>query len=120
MSGSDADDRTLFIAADFGGVYGNTGGTSFTFHDFLIGPRATLRGEHFNVFAHALGGFVLVTGAGLAATNFAFSLGGGLDYNLSKNLALRLVQVDYLGVPATSHMLNNIRAQSGLVFRFGN
>ena len=110
--------KNFGIAFELGGVYGSSGGGSFTFHDILIGPRVTLRGEQFNLFAHALGGGALVTAGGLAGSGFEYALGGGLDYNFSKNLALRIVQVDYVGIPGGGQALNNIRAQSGLVFRF--
>ena len=108
------------LAAELGGVYGSSGGTSFTFHDVLVGPRVTLRGNQFNVFAHVLGGGGFVTASGIGAgSGFVFAAGGGLDYNVSKTLALRLAQVDYLGLTGGG-VLSSIRAQTGVVFRFGN
>lgn len=37
--------RNFGLAVEGGGVYGGTQGATFTFHDILIGPRITLRGE---------------------------------------------------------------------------
>lgn len=62
----------------------------------------------------------MVSAGGLAGGGFEFAGGGGLDYNINKNLAWRIAQVDYVGIAGGGQVLNNIRAQSGLVFRFGN
>ena len=110
--------RNFGLAVEGGGVYGGASGGSFTLHDILIGPRITLRGEYFNVFVHALAGGAVVGAGGLAGGGFEFAGGGGVDYNINKNLAWRIAQVDYVGISGGGQILNNIRAQTGVVFRF--
>ena len=108
------------LAAELGGVYGSKNGRTFTLHDILVGPRVTARGERVNLFAHVLIGAGVATATGLgSASGFEFAGGGGLDYNLSKGLALRLAQIDYVGLTGGG-TVNSVRAQTGLVWRFGN
>jgi hypothetical protein len=54
---------------------------------------------------------------------FSMSVGGGLDVNLSKNLAIRVAELDYFLTrytnPITStNNQNNFRYMAGVVFRF--
>ena len=116
--------RNFGLVAEGGGVYGGGNGVTFNFHDILVGPRVTLRGEQFSVFVHALAGGALVTaragGFAAAGGGFEFAGGGGLDYNINKNLAWRIAQVDYVGISGGGQVLSNIRGQTGLVFKFGN
>jgi outer membrane protein OmpA-like peptidoglycan-associated protein len=99
---------------------------------YLFGPRLNLRKfDHFVPFAEFLVGGTYggnqVTGlSGESGQNaFAIAAGGGLDIVLTKNLAWRFAQFDYLMTshsgPAlgSSGRQNNLRAATGLVLRFG-
>ena len=53
-------------------------------------------------------------------------LGGGIDVNVSRHIALRLIRADFVmsnyrygpsGVPSTE--IRGLRAQTGVVFKFG-
>jgi len=123
------------LTADFGGHY-----QSFTplttallnvtskasSHEFLFGPRVTARGQHVTGFAHFLLGAARLkttTSAGPAFLNFsdvgfAMGLGGGLDVNVGKNVALRVAQVDYVPVRVQSEWSHNMRYAAGIVFKF--
>ncbi len=55
------------------------------------------------------------------------TLGGGLDYNLSRRLSVRVLQADYLQThfkefdslgPTLKGTQNNVRLFTGLVFHF--
>jgi outer membrane protein OmpA-like peptidoglycan-associated protein/opacity protein-like surface antigen len=96
---------------------------------YLFGPRLNLRKfDHFVPFGEFLvggakGGIEL---AGVNSQNaFALAVGGGVDMVLTKNVAWRVAQLDYLmttfsgpAVAATARQ-NNFRAGTGLVLRFG-
>ena len=59
--------------------------------------------------------------SGRSVTKLAMSYGVGVDYKLFRLLAVRLAQVDYMPVRAAEgprDWRQNIRLQSGLVFRF--
>jgi hypothetical protein len=103
-------------------------------HTFLFGPQFSLRANNWVAFGHMLlggqrenvtatlgpvpvppGGFQLGPGIRLrGVTAFELAVGGGVDYNIGRNLAWRL-QSDYLALGAQ----NNVRISSGIVFRFG-
>jgi outer membrane protein OmpA-like peptidoglycan-associated protein len=100
-----------------------------SFITYLFGPRLNLRKfDHFVPFAEFLvggarGGIEL---AGVSSQNaFAIAAGGGIDMVLTKNLAWRVGQFDYLMTTfsgpavAASGRQNNFRAATGLVLRFG-
>lgn len=95
---------------------------------YLFGPRLNLRRfDYFVPFAEVLlggasGGAVLI---GQKQNAFAMAAGGGVDVVLTKNLAWRFAQIDYLmttfsgaGVDPNSRQ-NNLRLGTGLVLRLG-
>lgn len=49
---------------------------------------------------------------------FAFSAGAGVDFRLSKSVAVRVLEVDYLGTRILGQNVPHVRASSGLVFKF--
>ena len=101
----------------------------------MFGPRATYRGfEHFNLFAQQLVGFGHAGGTlytlgfapGTAApgpvNGFAMATGGGLDLNLTRSLAIRAVQGEWLYTTfpnGASNRQNYLRLAFGAVLRFG-
>jgi len=93
-----------------------------------LGPKLTLRSHHFSPFVEALVGWHRLTSDLFQRDNaFGFMAGGGLDLNLNRHFALRLIRADYVFsnhqygpssiVPATD--VRGARLQSGLVFMFG-
>lgn len=103
-------------------------------HTFLAGPRFSYRKkERITPFGHALFGAsrrhaeteVTFDGGGRTFfsannTSFAAALGGGLDVELSKKIALRVVQAEYLLTRSFGFNENNARVSTGIVFRFGD
>src|SRR6266850_4472572 len=96
---------------------------------YLFGPRLNLRKfDHFVPFAEFLAGGTY-GGIELAGVNnqhaFAIATGGGVDVVLTKNIAWRFAQFDYLMTSHSGPALgasgrqNNLRAATGLVLRFG-
>jgi opacity protein-like surface antigen len=144
------------LTADFSGNYRTRGafspitGLAFSadqrLYTFMAGP--TLRGDFgkFSLFGHGLfgaarsslgAGFTLPILGGLSrsltsATAFAMAWGGGVDIGLSRHVAIRAGQVDYLytrfsPMDALSTGLltnslsghqNSFRYSAGIVFRF--
>jgi len=114
----------LGFVADFGGYYGN-----FHDHTFLFGPQFSYRGnEHFTPFFHTLFGVGRESDgliAGQSDTAFAMAIGGGVDYNVSKQLAFRVIQADYLMTKFSGALTgsnpntqNDVRLSFGIVARF--
>ncbi len=127
------------VVADFG-FYKVSGdlqpGSSGTAQTYLFGPRFSHRGERWTPFASALFGAARmsvdsstpITGSSNFFNNtvhqnaFASAFGAGFDYKLTKHVAWRVVQAEYLITKfkdGNDNFQNNLRLASGLVFRFG-
>ena len=131
------------LAADFGGSQISSLNTSagpsinvdaklFT---YLFGPRFSYRKwKTFTPFGQVLfGGAHIsdVTAFGMTVAKsenaFAMTVGGGLDWNVTKLIAIRVGQVEYaltkfsnpFALPGTSGTQNNVRVSAGIVFRLG-
>jgi hypothetical protein len=136
------------LVADFGGyddsrVSGSGGvvasaGNTFT---YLLGPRFSLRkSKRIIPFGQVLFGVVHAspvtlsgcTGASCTPissdTTFAMTAGGGVDLKLSRHIAIRLFQAEYLmtrfadisTITENRIIQNNVRLSTGLVFSFGS
>jgi len=117
------------IVADLGGQYSKTsdlgpgwpGVTATTsVYEYMVGPRFAVRRQKFNFFSHVLVGRAnghsnLV---GFSDNSFAFAGGGGLDINFGDRLALRVLQLDYIGSFADI-LEDNIRLGFGFVIKLG-
>jgi len=111
-----------------------SGGSAYT---FLFGPRLSYRAhDRFTPFVQVLGGGAYATAVTLnnctvACTplpeqgSFAMTAGGGLDIKLTKHVALRAVQAEYLMTrfadvsTSVRGTQNDMRLSAGIVFRFG-
>jgi hypothetical protein len=88
------------------------------FAEFLFG------GAHTNTYTN----LVKVTGSTVGPNNnaFAMAIGGGFDIRVSKTIAIRPFEMDYLLtrfgtslLPGGNHNQNNFRYNAGVVFTFG-
>jgi opacity protein-like surface antigen len=94
---------------------------------FLFGPRLTLIRRKAEPFVHGLLGVARssfdFSGSGITGSGdnnaFAFALGGGVDVKVHKNFAIRVGQLDYLGVRGGGGTLNSFRYSAGVVIRVG-
>ena len=119
--------RWLGIVGDFGycGVTGLPAGTSSHNINYMFGPRFSFRnyGRLTPYVQFLLGGdraTASVTGFPSASTNaFAYSIGGGTDVRLTPHLSLRAIQFEYFATRFNSATQNNLRIETGLVYRFG-
>jgi opacity protein-like surface antigen len=99
-------------------------------HTYLFGPRIAWRTRPITAFAHSLFGFgtLSVDCPGCNSINnnkFAMALGGGLDINITKGIAIRAAQFDYVPINTSlalnsggSSYFRNSRFQAGVVFKF--
>jgi hypothetical protein len=129
--------KWLGVTGDFSGAYKNvsasasgiTASADFKAYTYTFGPVVSLNHEGaFNPFVHALFGGVRASVSGSATgfgnlsaseSGFAFMMGGGADAKLTKHIAVRLVQADWLHYSISGTSGNsNARISTGLVFRF--
>ena len=98
------------------------------FFNLSVGPKVTFRSRHFSPFIEALvGDHRLSPDAFHAIDKLGFMGGGGLDINLSRHFALRLLRADYVwsnyryGPPDTTPAteVRGVRLQSGIVLMWG-
>jgi len=88
--------------------------------EVLFGPRLSIPVGNFTPFAEAMLGIAHIHNGDQvdhSNTSFATALGGGLDYQLIRILAVRL-EVDYVGTRFFDTKQNNVRISPGLVLRF--
>ena len=132
----------LGVVGDFGGYHwsgsGENQGVDSTLVTYLFGPKVSYRHGPITPFAQ-----VLLGGAHISATDnecehsphsrkrydscgstsgsqngFSMALGGGLDWNATSHIGIRLIQAEYLMTRFDSQSQNNARISTGVVFRF--
>jgi opacity protein-like surface antigen len=107
------------IVADFGGVYGREAGEAYIdVHSYLFGPKFAFRKEKVTPFAQALFG-AATFGNSENVNAFAMTLGGGLDFDATEKMAIRLAQVEYFLTRNNDVTSHNFRYSAGIVFKLG-
>jgi opacity protein-like surface antigen len=124
--------RMIGIEADFSGHYGSQQARfapelrhDYRTHLFMFGPRFAARLPKVTPWAHALFGasHLSVRGRDFAGeysdsrTAFTWALGGGLDINAHKNLALRVIQADYIRANSRTDVIGS---RTGPYFSIGS
>jgi outer membrane protein OmpA-like peptidoglycan-associated protein len=98
------------------------------FSNLSFGPKVTFRSDRFSPFLEALvGDHRLMPDAFHDVDKLGFMFGGGLDVNLSRHVALRLLRADFVysnyryGAPSVTPNteIRGLRLQTGLNFMFG-
>jgi len=111
--------KYLGLTADFGGQYRSISGNRVSQYEYLFGPRVSARGHGGTIFAHALVGANTLKAAGRSTNGFAWGVGGGLDVNAGRHIAIRVIQADYLRTRLSTSWFNDARLGVGIVFKFG-
>jgi opacity protein-like surface antigen len=107
------------LKADLGGNYKSEGGVGAREYNILFGPQLHHNVEKFTVFVHGLLGVAHASiDGGPSSTGAGWVIGGGADYNLNSNWAIRPVQLDYHGAHTFSNTQTDARYSVGLVYRF--
>jgi opacity protein-like surface antigen len=122
--------KYLGFVADFGGLYAKEGSNEndeikYRAYTAMFGPKVTVRLGKVTPFVQALFGYARLTGRSfqevqvLRENDFAYTIGGGIDVNLNSLVAIRPVQVDYLGIKSNGDMTHNFRYSAGVVLKLG-
>jgi hypothetical protein len=103
------------IVADLGGTYGDHVGE----HNYLFGPRASVRVGKYRPFAELLIGAAHINVADGQATDtsFANAVGGGLDYQIFGPVSWR-GQLDWIHTRFFSDGQNDVRFTTGIAVHF--
>lgn len=98
------------------------------FYNLSMGPKLTFRSHRFSPFLEALAGDHRLSPDAFHPINkLGFMFGGGLDVNVARHVALRLIRADYVlssyryGPSATtpSTDIRGVRLQAGIVLMWG-
>jgi opacity protein-like surface antigen len=110
----------LGIVGDFGGYHASPDGVSLNTYTFMFGPRLIMRNPSkvtpFVQFLAGAGHLTAGDGGG-STTNFAYSVGGGVDIGVLPHLAVR-PQLDYVGLRNSGNTTNSTRVSVSAVVRF--
>ena len=120
--------KVVGLVADFGGYANTRKGIDNKLMTYLFGPRFNWRHSRLTPYAQFLFGgsymWASPTKDTVTQNAFATAAGGGLDYQLTKHIALKPIQVEYVMTQLDSkngfgsHQ-NDIRYSAGVAFRFG-
>jgi peptidoglycan-associated lipoprotein len=105
-------------------------GQNLTLMTFMGGPKVQAHVGHLVPFGQALFGvgrgsdsyFPTATSFTTSASGFAYSVGGGLDINLTRRFALRAVDAEYLRTSLPNGSTNSqshLKIAAGIVIKFG-
>jgi len=117
------------IVADFGGyhwngsgVYAGTDGTAVS---YMFGPKVSMHAGRFTPFVQSLYGGTHLSGTTCGdgctsgSTNgFSMTVGGGLDWDATRHIGVRLIQAEYYMTRLDNSTQNNARISAGVTFRF--
>src|ERR1700691_3470113 len=132
VNGNGGSGQLEFNATRWLGVVGDLGGYAVARNGFatahqisyLFGPRVNFRGGRVTPFAQVLLGAVWASDAIVLGSKTAFGMtaGGGLDFTVTRHIAIRPVQAEYFLTKfpdGLNNRQNNFRYSAGIVFRFG-
>jgi opacity protein-like surface antigen len=129
------------VVGDFGGYHWSQDGTDATVVSYLFGPKVALRHGPITPYVQALFGGAHGSGSffdvcdtvrvhessirpqGCSEVSgsenaFAMTLGGGLDWNATPHIGIRVIQAEYFMTRFFSNSQNNARISTGVVFRW--
>lgn len=126
------------VVGDFGGYHWSQSFADATAVTYLFGPKVALRHGPITPFAQVLfgGAHLSGSGGGCAGINgrvrsqgiitcgsgsdnaFAMAIGGGVDWNATEHIGIRVIQAEYLMTRFLSNTQNNARISTGVVFRW--
>ena len=125
-------DKYLGLVADIGGYANTRVGVDDKLLTYLFGPRINLRYKRFTPYVQTLlgAGYAWSGPSNNTQNAFTFAVGGGVDYGLTRHIAIKPVQVEYLRSEFNSARLGDstagfgdhqsgVRYSAGIVFRFG-
>jgi outer membrane immunogenic protein len=124
--------HTIGLVGDFGGYADTRKGIDDKEVTYLFGPRFNWRHSRLNPYVQSLfgGAHAWNSPSNTTQNAFAMATGGGLDYNLTRHISIKPIQVEYLMTRFDSARLgpangsfgdhqNDVRYSAGVVFKFG-
>jgi hypothetical protein len=100
--------------------------TDLTEYNFMAGPQYFVQWRSLRITGHGLFGRAQTRLNKPGSTFFepsdrhrVWAGGGEVDYSLSPQIWLRVVEADYLGTSAFGDTQHNLRLSTGVVFAFG-
>ena len=115
----------LGVVGDFGGYHWTNSGGNANIVTYLFGPKLSYHRGRVTPFVQALFGGAHESGSSfnvsVSEDAFAAALGGGVDWNATPRIGIRLLQVEYLLTKfddGFNNRQNNARVSAGVVFRF--
>jgi opacity protein-like surface antigen len=117
----------LGIVGDFGGYQGSVSssgsGASGQLYTYMFGPKTSFHLGRITPFVQSLfGGAHTSTGSAFGSeTSFAMASGGGIDWDATEHIGVRLVQAEYLLTTlkdGVNDRQNNARISAGIVLRW--
>lgn len=132
------------IVADFGGYHWNGSGIyageDGTAVSYMFGPKVSMHLGRVTPFVQSLYGGTHLTGqtceeesvrvhpqgttgggsscSSGSANSFSLTVGGGLDWDATRHIGVRLVQAEYYMTRFGNETQNNLRLSAGVTFRF--
>lgn len=107
------------LKADFSANYKSPGGAHAHEFNMLFGPQVSTGSDRLRIFGHGLIGIAhFNVDPGPSDTSAGWVLGGGADWKLNDQFAVRFVQLDYHGAKIFSATQKDLRFSAGVVFRF--
>ncbi len=103
-----------------GDISGHSGPLDTRLVVYTFGPQVTYgRSAKIAPFAHALFGGAHASASGISDNGFAMNLGGGLDWNATDRIGVRLIQADALVTRFGLNSSTDARLSFGVLFRIG-
>jgi hypothetical protein len=118
--------KWLGVVADLDGYVVTQGRPLAGVFSYMFGPRVNLRRGKITPFAQVLfGGVAATSGIGQPGivNAFATTVGGGLDFKVSRLISIRPLQAEYFLTKFSdglNNRQNNFRFGAGIVFRLGH
>jgi|HubBroStandDraft_5_1064220.scaffolds.fasta_scaffold41284_2 outer membrane immunogenic protein len=110
------------VVGDIGGYHWSNSGADANVITYLFGPKISYHRGPLTPFGQVLFGGAHVSGNSAFSENaFAMTVGGGVDWNATPHLGIRLVQAEYLLTKfndGINNRQNDARISTGVVFRF--
>jgi len=100
--------------------------SKLTVYNFLLGPQFTFERGRIRSFGNALfgkGEAKVQTKTEfrneIASQGFAAAVGGGIDINIARRIAVRAIDIDYVHTKTFGSTQNTLRISAGVVYQFG-
>jgi hypothetical protein len=117
------------FSADASVAYGQIGISHLRIYGNHFGPRFFFRRQnqyHATPFAELLVGGSRLTatvngpgGSSASENGFTLKAGGGVDFDVSRRIAVRAIDFDYYMTPFNNAHQNNYSFSTGIILRFG-